>query len=47
MSLFEVTKKRPENFEKLYHALLTIKPTLVENRKSFFTHGTICHKIEK
>jgi len=30
MSLFEVTKKRPNNLAKLYHAFLTNKPTSVE-----------------
>jgi len=30
MSLFEATKKRSNNLEKLYHALLTNKPTSVE-----------------
>jgi len=30
-----MTKKRPDNLEKLYHALLTIKPTSVEPERAF------------
>ena len=46
-SPFKATKKRPENLEKLYHALLTIKPTSVEPERTFFSHGTICHEIDE
>jgi len=35
MSLFEFTKKRSNNFEKLYHALITIKPTSLEPERTF------------
>jgi len=35
MGLFEATKKRSNNLEKLYHALITIKPTLVEPEWDF------------
>ena len=34
-SLFEATNKRPKNLEKLYHALLTIKPTSEEPERAF------------
>ena len=45
MSLFEATKKRPENFEKLYHALLTIKTTLVETERAFSPMGLFVTKL--
>ena len=35
MSLFEATKKRPDNLEKLYHALITIKPKSVKPERTF------------
>jgi len=35
MSLFEVTKKRPDNLEKLYHVLLANKPASVEPERAF------------
>ena len=46
MSLFEATKKRPENLEKLYHALLTIKPTSVEPEKAFSAIGLFITKLK-
>ena len=45
MSLFEATKKRPENLEKLYHALLTIKPTSVEPERAFSPMGLFVTKL--
>ena len=35
MSLFDATKKRSNNLEKLYHVLITIKPTSVEPERDF------------
>jgi len=46
MSLFEAANKRSNNLEKLYHALIAIKPKSVET-EGFFSHGTICHKTQK
>jgi len=37
MSLFEATKKRSNNHEKRYHALITIRPTSVEPEWDFST----------
>ena len=45
MSLFEATKKRPENLEKLYHALLTIKPTSVEPERAFSAMGLFVTRL--
>ena len=45
MSLFEATKKRPENLEKLYRALLTIKPTSVEPERAFSAMGLFITKL--
>ena len=39
MQLFEATKKRPENSEKLYRSLLTIRPTSVEAERAFSAMG--------
>ena len=50
MSLFEATKKRSNNLEKLFHTLITIKPKSAQisgTREGFFSHGTICHKTQK
>ena len=44
MQLFEATKKRPENLEKLYHALLTIRPTSVESEPAFSAMGLFATK---
>jgi hypothetical protein len=35
MNLFEATKNRPSNLEKLYNALMTIPPTSVESERAF------------
>jgi len=35
MSLFEVTKKRSNNLEKLFHALITINPKSMEPERAF------------
>ena len=45
MSLFKATKKRPENLEKLYHALLTIKLTSVEPERAFSAMGLFVTKL--
>jgi len=45
MSLFDTTNKRPENLDKLYHALLTIKPTFVELERAFTTMRLLATKI--
>jgi len=39
MSLFEATKKRSNNLEKLYHVLITIKPTSLEPQWAFKATG--------
>jgi len=43
MSLSEVTKVRPENLQKLFNALLTIKPKSGA-RKGFLRNGIVCNK---
>jgi len=35
MSLFEATRKRSKNLEKLFHVLITMKPTSVEPERAF------------
>ena len=45
ISLFEATKKRPDNLEKLYHALLTTKPTSEELERAFSTMGLFVTKL--
>jgi len=45
MNLFDTTKKRPENLDKLYHALLTIKPTSVEPERAFSAMELFTTKI--
>jgi len=47
MSLFEATKKRPNNLEKLLHALITILVQINGTREGFFSHGSICHKTQQ
>jgi len=47
MSLFEATKKRSNNLEKLYHALITIKPTSVEPERAFSAAGLFVTKLRK
>ena len=43
--LYEITKKRPNNLEKLYAALKTIKPTSVEAERAILTLGYFASKI--
>jgi len=45
ISLFEATKNRPDNLEKLYHALFTIKPTSVELERAYSTMGLFVRKL--
>jgi len=45
MSLFEATKKRSNNLEKLFHALITIKPKSVELEKAFSATGLFITKL--
>ena len=42
---YETSKKRPENLEKLYAALKTIKPTSVEAERAFSALGYFANKI--
>jgi len=46
MSLFEATKKRSNNLEKLYHALITIKPTSLEPQWAFKATGVFVTNSE-
>ena len=45
MMLYEITKRRPNNLEKLYAALKTIKPTSVEAERAFSALGYFVSKI--
>lgn len=45
MMLYETSNKRPENLEKLYIALKTIKPTSVEAERAFSALGYFGSKI--
>ena len=45
MQLFEATKKRPENLEKIYRSLLTIRLTSVEAERAFSAMGLFATKI--
>ena len=45
MQLFKATKKRPENVEKNYRSLLTIRPTSVEAERTFSAMGLFATKI--
>ena len=45
MRLYEVTNTRPNNLEKLYAALKTIKPTSVEAERAFSALGYFVSKI--
>ena len=45
MSFFEATKKRQENLQKLFNALLTVKPTSVEPEKTFSAMGLFATKL--
>ena len=46
MQLFEATKKRLDNLEKLYHVLLTIRPTSVEPERAFCVMGFLLQRPE-
>ena len=46
MSLFEATKKRPENLEAVSR-IANNQAHISRARKGFFSYGTICHEIEK
>ena len=45
IQLFKVTNKRPENLEKIYHALFTITLTSVEPEQAFSAMGLFAIKI--
>ena len=45
MMLYEINKRRPNNLEKLYAALKTIKPTSVEAERAFLALGYFVSKI--
>jgi len=45
ISFFEATKNRPNNLEKLQHALFTIKPTSVEPEKVFSATELFVRKL--
>jgi len=45
MSLFEATKKRSNNLEKLFHALITAKPKSVEPERAFYATGLFVTKL--
>ena len=45
MQLFEATKKRPENSEKIYRSLFTIRPTSVEAERAFSAMGLFATTI--
>jgi hypothetical protein len=45
MNLFEATKNRPSNLEKLYNALMTIPPTSVEPERAFSSASLFVTKI--
>ena len=45
MKCYEANGKKTENLEKLYKALLTIKPTSVESERAFSAMGLFCTKL--
>jgi len=45
ISVFEATNKRSNNLEKLYHALITIKPKSVEPERAFSAKGIFVTKL--
>ena len=45
MLLYETSKRRPENLERLFTALKTIKPTSVEAKRAFSALGYFANKI--
>jgi len=46
MSLFEATKKRSNNLKKQFHALITIKPKLLEPERAFSATGNLSQNSE-
>jgi len=46
MSLFETTKKRSNNLEKLFHALITINPKSMEPERAFSATGLFARNSE-
>jgi len=47
MSLFEAKKKRLNNLEKLFHALITIQLKLVELDRTFSATGLFVTKLKQ
>ena len=45
MMLYKITKRRPNNLEKLYAALKTMKPMSVEAERAFSALGYFVSKI--
>jgi len=45
MSLFEATKKTSNNLEKLFHALMAIKPKSMEPERAFSATGLFATKL--
>jgi len=45
MSLFEAANKRSNNFEKVFHALITIKPKSLEPERAFSATGLFVTKF--
>jgi len=45
MSLFEATKKRSNNLEKLFHALIAINSISVEPERGFSATGLFVTKL--
>jgi hypothetical protein len=45
MTLFEASKTRPVNLEKLFRALKSIPPTSVESERAFSSQGRFANKI--
>lgn len=45
MALFDASSKRPENLQKLFKALKTIKPTSVESERAFSGLGWFVSKL--
>ena len=45
IQLFQATKKRPENLDKLYRCLTTIRPTSVEAERAFSVMTLFAKKL--
>jgi len=45
MSLSEATKKRSDNLEKLFHALIKINPKSMEPERAFLATGLFVAKL--